>query len=120
MSPSKGHYHKQVDVRVPLRFAVGIRSEQDNFLWVKLARDLRAELFDLSGRRFPKDMMSWSLQVIQPFALANRRRPDYTSGAVPRKREDRSGFIGPSSLCALLECCIGSWRASLLTRKNSD
>jgi|GEM_PF-4738964 len=65
MSPSKGHYHKQVDVRVPLRLTVGMRSEQDNFLRVKLARDLRAELFDLSGSRFPKDMMSRSLHLIQ-------------------------------------------------------
>jgi hypothetical protein len=48
----KRHYHKQVNIRIPLRLAVGVRAKQDDLLGVKLKRYLLAEVLDFSGRRF--------------------------------------------------------------------
>jgi hypothetical protein len=64
------HYHKQINIRIPLRLAVGMRAKQDDLLRVKLERYLLAELLDFYARRSLEGMWCQSLHVIQPLGSA--------------------------------------------------
>src|SRR5438552_3213905 len=47
-SALEGHYDEQVNVRIPRRLAIGVRTKQYDFPRLKLARDLLGEFLNLS------------------------------------------------------------------------
>ena len=47
-SALEGHYDEQVNIRIPRRLAVGVRTKQYDFPRLKLAHDLLGQLLNLS------------------------------------------------------------------------
>ena len=86
MSSVEWHYHKQINVRIPLRLTVGVRAKQDDLLRPELARNLIAEFLDLSARRFFLGRFSASELHCLPLCL----RSDYT---LESREASRHAFI---------------------------